>query len=352
MAGLPGDWTDVMSTPHMLDPQSLRSELLDRRRRLSRVVTDAGPADDVVRLLGEVDAALERLGGGTFGRCEVCGESVDDQDLMVHPLLQYCLCELSERQQAELQRDLNVAWRVQAALLPAPCVRFAGWEVHHRYAPAGPVSGDYCDVVTQAATRSLHLLLGDVAGKGVAASFLMARLSALFRGLVEVGLPAQALVERVNQLFTEKMPAAHYATAVYARASSRGDVELCNAGHFPPLVVRRGAVSRLDSTGVPVGLFGDSPYEVIQLHLEPGDTLFLYSDGLIEATDAAGEDFGTERLARILAAHHRASTERLAAICLSELDAFTSGAPRSDDLTLMVVRRIGEAAGDGVPESH
>lgn len=333
---------------------SIRKQLLDRKQRLEVVLSEVGEASDLVRLLREVDSALERMDGDSFGTCEMCGGSVSDELLALHPMIQYCLCDLTPAQERALERDLGLAWRIQSALLPRQTIEFAGWEVHYRYVPEGVVSGDVCDVVTrESGEGSLTFLLGDVSGKGVAASFLMAHLNALFRSLIDA--PIRELVERANRIFSEATPSSHYATLVCGNARASGAVEILNAGHCPPFVVRAGDgaggpgragdeaadVATVDSTGLPVGILESSPYEVQTVELSPGDTLFLYSDGLTEALNAAGEEYGIERLERFLRDHRRLRPTELAAGCLEDLSRFRSGAPRNDDLTIMAVRRIG-----------
>jgi sigma-B regulation protein RsbU (phosphoserine phosphatase) len=325
---------------------SLRDQLLDRRARIEEVVATVGAADDMVRLLQQVDAALARVDAGTYGGCEICGGSVEDERLQATPMLQYCLCDLTAEQQTKLEQDLELAWRIQSALLPKQNQRFAGWEVHYRYLPAGPVSGDFCDVVTRQAGNgadvdSLLFLLGDVSGKGVAASFLMAHLNALFRSLVEADQPLPELVERANRIFSESTLSTHYATLVCGRATATGALEICNAGHCPPLVMRAGKVAPVESTGLPVGILESSPYETLHVELDPGDSLFLYSDGLTEAVDAADEQYGDARLAEQLAAGHQLGPAELAASCLEHHRWYRGDQPRQDDLTVMVIRRTG-----------
>jgi len=218
---------------------NLRDQLMVRRQKLDEAVGEIGRADDLVRLLHEVDSALKRLDGGTFGRCEVCELSVDDSFLAANPLIQFCLCDLNEAQQNALQRDLDLASRIQWALLPRPGLEQAGWHVEFRYQPAGPVSGDYLDVVSKNG-EGIYFLLGDVSGKGVAASFLMARLNALFRSLIDLNLPLKEIVQRANRLFSEGTIASHYATLVCGRATPDGRIEICNAGHCPPLLLSKG----------------------------------------------------------------------------------------------------------------
>ncbi len=319
---------------------NLRGQLRDRRQRLESVISEVGDAADLVRLLQEVDAALDRLEKKSYGLCNVCNLAIEEEFLLANPLVQYCLCELSPEQQRALEDDLGLASRVQWALLPPQNVSFAGWEVHFRYAPAGPVSGDYCDAVTgESDGGELFLAVGDVSGKGVAASLFMARLNALFRALIQTEVSVQQLVERANSLLSESRLPSQYATLAGALARADGVIEICNAGHCPPLLLRQGKVAPVESGGFPLGLFKHEPYEVQQFQLSPGDLLFFYTDGLSEARNRSGAEYGTERICNLL---HRGSALRpqaLGASCLQDLQAFLSGAPRTDDMTLMIVRR-------------
>lgn len=110
---------------------ALREQLLDRRRRMQTAIGSIGPVDDLVRLLQEVDSALSRMDARTFGVCAVCDETIDEKDLLGNPLMRYCLCSLTPAQQDELQNDLDLAWKIQTALLPQQDVRLGGWERSH-----------------------------------------------------------------------------------------------------------------------------------------------------------------------------------------------------------------------------
>jgi sigma-B regulation protein RsbU (phosphoserine phosphatase) len=321
---------------------SLRHQLEHRRGRLQHAIADAGSTDDLVRLLGQVDSALDKLGGDEFGRCLVCHESVDEPDLLRNPLAQYCLCQLTPQQQDALQHDLELAWRIQSALLPDPDLRSDGWSVHYRYEPAGPVSGDYCDLWEApgaAGGDGFHFFVGDVSGKGVAASLLMAHLNAAFRSHLEPGRPLVELVERANRLFLQSTIESHYATLVCGRAGRDGAVELVNAGHCPPLVLRAGSVEPIASTGFPIGILEGKPYEVRRLRLAPGEALFLYTDGLTEARGRDGAEYGEERLTALLGSRRGLSARQLVDTCRADLVSFLAGAHQSDDLTLMVLQR-------------
>ena len=319
---------------------ALRGQLSDRRRRLEEAIASTGQLDDLVRLLQQVDAALTRMDSGSFGSCDVCGESIEERELLANPLMQYCLCRLDDKQLDSLQHDLDLARRIQGGLLPRQDFRCCGWTAHYHYEPAGPVSGDYCDVLGSRDDRGdLYFAMADVSGKGVSAALLMAHLSASFRSLIQVGLPLQEIVARQNRMLLETNLPSHYATLVCGKAEESGRLEICNAGHCPPLIARRRGVEALGATGYPIGMIGDRSYSVLIEQLAPGDTLLLYTDGLIEARNGGDDEFGEARLRGVLGRYRDATPRDLADACLLELRGFVGGAALRDDLSLMVIRR-------------
>ena len=318
--------------------EMLARQLRERRERLEAALVQAPAAPDLGRLLGEVDAALERLGNGTYGLCEVCHDPVEADRLAVDPLLRFCLDHLTEREQRELERDLQTASAIQRGLLPPPDVSVRGWELHFRWEPAGPVSGDWCDAVPTG-DGGLFFMFGDVSGKGVAAAILMSHLHATFRALAAAGSTASDLVERANRAFRESTPSPYFATLVCGRALADGRVEVCNAGHCPPFVVSPVGVAAVDPTGLPVGTFYSNRYASRTLHLGRGDALVLYTDGLTEARDRGDREYGSERLAGTLARTHGLAPRGIVDACLADLAAHLAGAPKRDDLTVMAIRR-------------
>lgn len=319
----------------------LRGKLVDRRRRLASVQPDVLAADDVHRLIGEVDAALARMEAGTFGVCETCHDSIEADRLRADPLIRYCLDHLTPAEQRDLERDLELAARIQGELLPKKETRLEGWAIDHRYEPLGAVSGDYCDLVSASGRGggTLFALLGDVAGKGVSASILMAQLHATFRSLIDVGLPLREMMDRANRLFCESVMSSQYATLVCARATRGGEIEIGNAGHLPPLHVHAGRVERVAATGLPLGLFCGGCYATTSVAMHPGDSLVLYTDGITEARDPADREYGAERLAHLVAGRSSLPPHGILDACLADLSTFRGGARRTDDLTLMVIRR-------------
>jgi sigma-B regulation protein RsbU (phosphoserine phosphatase) len=320
-------------------PGDVRTRLLDRRQRVEAVIA-AQPASRLEGLLDEIDLALGRLDAGTYGLCEACGDPIEPEGLMKDPLARFCIDHLTPLQARELEQDLQLAARVQLELLPPRHVIERGWEIAYHYAPRGAVSGDYCDIVQSSDNGGdLVFLLGDISGKGVAASMLMAHLHASVRTLVGFGLPLQQVVERANRVFCDSTMANHYATLVCGRLARSGDAEICNAGHCAPLLVRPGRVTALESTGVPIGLFCVKEYPVDRFHFEIGDSLVLYTDGVTEMRNAADEEYGSERLVALVASHAADPPEALVRACTDDLAAFRRGAARVDDVSIMVIRR-------------
>jgi sigma-B regulation protein RsbU (phosphoserine phosphatase) len=316
----------------------IREELLDRRQRLEGALPTARDQDPLQHLLREVDSALDRLESGTWGVCETCHEAVEADRLQADPLLRYCLDHLTPRQQQDLQQDLELTSRIQLQLLPRREARFDGWRACYHYEPLGAVSGDYCEL-NAAPGGSIFFAVGDVSGKGVAASMLMAHLSALFRGLVAVGLPMFEIVERANRIFCESAGEGRYATLACGMLAPDGAIEIVNAGHIPPLLISGGQARGLPATGLPIGLFCAPTHAVETLRLAPGDSLVVVTDGVTEARDRSGCEYGMERLSAAAAGGASLAPQELLAACITDVVAFRAGTPRNDDATILVLRR-------------
>jgi sigma-B regulation protein RsbU (phosphoserine phosphatase) len=315
----------------------LRKELKQRRERLEGALQSPAADASLSQLLADVDAALSRIDQGTFGICEECHESIETERLLADPLVQFCLDHLTTAEQRALESDLSLAASIQRGLLPK--LEFApdGWNVRYHYQPAGMVSGDYCDLFeTQ---DGLLFMFGDVSGHGIAASMLMSHLHATFRSLSEAGLPLDRMVEDANRIFCESTLAGQFATIVVGRVARDGSVEFVNAGHLPVLHVHGNGVTPKDSTGVPLGMFCKMSFPVHRLTLAHGDTLFLYTDGLTEARNRAGDEYGLRRIHTLAARHARLEPAALISECLEDLTIFGEGLKQADDLTLLAVQR-------------
>jgi sigma-B regulation protein RsbU (phosphoserine phosphatase) len=207
----------------------------------------------------------------------------------------------------------------------------------YHYEPAGSVSGDYCDFIP-AADGSAFFFVGDVTGKGVAASMLMAQLYAIFRSLAASTFRPDELLAKANRIFCEGILASHFATVLCGRIGKHGQVEISNAGHCLPLHVRGTEVIPVPSTGLPLGLLCEADYGTQSLKLQPGECIVLYTDGLTEAFDSAGDQYGSKRLSSVLGQQPSLAPRALLVETLQDLQRFRSGAHKSDDLTMMVLR--------------
>jgi sigma-B regulation protein RsbU (phosphoserine phosphatase) len=319
----------------------LQGQLLARRQKLETVLASSRRNDSLRELLDEVDSALERMKAGTFGICETCHDPIEKDRLITDPLVRYCLDHLTASQRRALQQDLELASQLQRGLLPREHLAYAGWDICYHYQPLGLVSGDYCDVVAhQNESEEFYFALGDVSGKGVAACMLMSQLHAIFRTLVTSGLTLQALVERASRVFCQSTVSSLFATLVLVRAGHASEIEVCNAGHCPALLLRGGKVVELGATGVPLGLFCEGVYPTEKAEMACGDTLLLYTDGASEARSANEAEYGVERLKELIASSHGLSARALVGACIDDLDEFRAGAPLLDDLTIMAIRRV------------
>lgn len=241
-----------------------------------------------------------------------------------------------------LEEELALARRIQVALLPARLPEIPGWELHGGNVPSRGVSGDYYEAVLRLDGRECVLLVADVSGKGMAASLLTVALEAFCAGPIEDGLPPEEICARLSRLLHRRTPPEKYATAFLAVLEpASGRLRWSNAGHNPALIVRAaGGVEELPATGVPIALLPAAAYGSREAQVEPGDLVFLYTDGLVEAVNPDGEEFGLKRLAATVARERAAGCAGLAAAVQRELEEFVRGVPFGDDRTFLLARRL------------
>jgi serine phosphatase RsbU (regulator of sigma subunit) len=249
--------------------------------------------------------------------------------------------EQAEKREAEsrLAQELEIARQVQARLFPqeSPSLRtleYAGVCIQARH-----VGGDYYDFLALGEQR-LGLVIGDIAGKGIAAALLMANLQANLRSQCAVAMDQpERLLRSVNQLFCDNTADAAYATLFFAEYDDvSGRLRYANCGHLCALVLRSdNTLERLESTGTVLGLFKQWDCSVGESFLYPGDTLTLYTDGVTEACNREGEEYGEQRLLDALHGHRELSSESLLSAVIDEVRQFSPG-EQQDDITLMVAK--------------
>ena len=150
-----------------------QEQLLIRRQKVETAIKESVGTENLVNLLHDVDSALEKMDKGSYGLCEKCHEPIEHARLVVDPLIRNCIDHLTPSEQRMLESDLDLAYQVQNELLPRENLTFGNWTTAYHYEAAGPVSGDYCDLIAPyGKEESMLFLIGDVTGKGVAASLL------------------------------------------------------------------------------------------------------------------------------------------------------------------------------------
>jgi sigma-B regulation protein RsbU (phosphoserine phosphatase) len=244
-----------------------------------------------------------------------------------------------------LQKELDLCRRIQEELLPRSAVRFPFVEAEGISFPAREVGGDFFNYFPLSEGEA-GVLVGDVSGKGIAAALLMANVQATLRARLPLEGDLVRLADRLDREIEGSRPSAVYFTMFMGALDGKsGLLRFVNAGHNPPILLRAdGAVEPLAATGRPIGLFPGGGYTLGRAMLRPGDALFLYTDGVVEAEDARGDPFGLPRLEAILVRERTASATGLLARVEEELDRHRGAEEPADDATMVVVRLLPQAA--------
>jgi phosphoserine phosphatase RsbU/P len=243
-------------------------------------------------------------------------------------------------EKARIEHELKIAAEIQRALLPegthaGPFFDAAGMSVQAR-----SIGGDFFDMQDNS-DGSFGFLCGDVAGKGPAAALLTSKILGIFSAFAAVGDTPEELVDHINKVLTRRAIDARYATLLYGQLQPNGKLKFCNAGHNPPLIYGAGGVRRIETGGMPVGMFEAAPYSGDETELTPGDVFVSYSDGVTEAHNVAGEEFGEARLISVLERNSRGSAAVILEQIIDAVKEFARGAEQYDDVTALVVKYTG-----------
>lgn len=243
-------------------------------------------------------------------------------------------------ERARIQRELQIAAEIQRALMPHTHHTRSTFEVVAASLPCRAIGGDFFDYF-ELSNGQFGFTLGDVAGKGPPAALL----SAMLQGIVAVcaylgDRPAQT-IELVNSALVRRAIEGRFATGIYAVLSCDGTLTYCNAGHNPPLLVGRRGIRRLVRGGLVLGAFDGATFEEETLQLDRGDTLVVFSDGISEALNSDGEEFGEQRLLTCLECNRELQPTMLLDCILNTVREFTCDAVQNDDLSVLVLRYLG-----------
>lgn len=240
-----------------------------------------------------------------------------------------------------MERELELATEIQQRFQPSAPPVIQGYEFQGISFSCYEIGGDYYDFVPRHDGKML-IALGDVSGKGTAAALLMSSVHAAIHAQVSAKTELNQAITSVNKYLAENTPANRFVTLFAAELEPEtGRLTYINAGHNPPLVGRsNGNIDQLSAGGLPLGLMSFAEYEIGQLDLGSGDALVVYSDGVSEANNLEGEEFGMDRLINVVRTNLGASAAGIRDKVESALSAFTQTAPANDDITLVIAKRV------------
>ncbi|MGD8474467.1 MAG: SpoIIE family protein phosphatase [Anaerolineae bacterium] len=250
-------------------------------------------------------------------------------------------------EKGRMERELQMALGVQASLLPSETPQVPGWAFEARWQPARTVSGDYYDFIALDGGQ-LGLVIADVSDKGMPAAVFMALTRSTIRATVsQLASPAEAIAE-ANRLICADSADGMFVTLFYARLEpASGVLTYVNAGHNPPLLCRAGdrggagVLEELRPTGMALGIVEDFPFEQRPLELQPGDSILLYTDGVPDASNEDQEQFGMERLRRVILEQGTAPVADMVSSLEYAIAELTGGATQFDDIAILAMKRLG-----------
>ena len=242
-------------------------------------------------------------------------------------------------EKARLDQDLQLAAEIQRALLPQAQQSGSHFEIASASIPCRAIGGDFYDYFNLPG-GAFGFALGDVAGKGPSAALLTAMIQGIFASQVNTAASAAALMSTVNEGLIHRSIRSRFATCVYGALAADGQLTYCNAGHNPPILIVRDGIRLLETGGLILGMFPQAAYDQETLVLEPGDVLVMYTDGVTEALNSAGEEFGEGRVRACLEANRHCTPAELLDCLLSAVRNFAAGAPQHDDVTALVLRYV------------
>ncbi len=239
-----------------------------------------------------------------------------------------------------MERELAVAAQIQRELLPKANPSLDGYEICGLNIPCYEVGGDYYDFLTIDAER-LGVIIADVSGKGVGAALLMASLRASLQSEISPGYDPAVMSSRLNEFVHRSSSSNCFITFVFCEITLKtGGVRYVNAGHNPPAVVKaKGGVERWGPTGLCLGMFPDSRYDIGTSHLEKGDVMILFTDGLTESRNKAGREMGEDSVLEFLKNNAKRPAGELLKDLRSRFQEFTAGVTPFDDTTVVLVKK-------------
>jgi len=275
--------------------------------------------------------------------------SFDDLEITINKTLDEInsiwLSQQEHDQLISIQQDLQTAHEIQQAILPKvfpPFPERTEFSIYASMTAAKEVGGDFFDFF-MIDNKRLGFVIGDVSGKGVTAAIFMAVSRTLIRATGLKGISTVECMNYVNKLLCNESVSCMFVTVFYGILdTTNGEIEYVNAGHNPPYILSNQQVSKVPMTdGIILGCLEDSVYRSNKLRLNPGDLLYLYTDGVTEAFNLEDQQYGEARLENFLVAHEGQSVEKVVRESVLDVVTFAAGAPQSDDVTLLGIQYHG-----------
>ncbi len=338
--------------------KTLVAAVVEKRNGLLLMDTSAGAGvslADSIRLSGiksVLAAPLENNGdvvGLIYVDCRVGHRSFEESDLrLLTSLANVAAAKIQNArlmeenaEKRQMDREFALAREIQQRLLPEDPPPLPGYELHGSNVASRQVSGDYFDFRPRPDGK-IYATIADVCGKGVGPALLMASLQASFHAWADEGVPVAEMTGRLSEAISRRTGPDRFITFFLLILDPKtGEVEYTNAGHNPGLLLRaNGTIEELGSHGLPLALFPGKPYGSSKLTLQSQDLLCLYTDGVTEANDAEGNEFGMPRLKEFIGAQTGRATADIESALYEALEEYVKGEPYADDRTLVMVRRL------------
>lgn len=238
------------------------------------------------------------------------------------------------------RNELSEGRLIQQALMPERTPRVGGWQLWLYTKPANDVGGDLVDFI-QIGENHYCVAMADVSGKGLGAALLMAKLQATIRAFTYDFQSLASFAKKINQIFYHDVPANSFASLICLELKSNsGDVQLINAGHTPPIILKENKTTELAKGGSAIGLSSDSFYGEKSLKLNKGNLMLIYSDGLTDARNMKGEFFGENRLLNLLAQQKNSTAQQLGEKILEVVNRFIGETRQYDDLSMIILKSV------------
>lgn len=244
-----------------------------------------------------------------------------------------------EKKLMQIQQEIQVASEIQKNLLPQEIPSIKGYDIYAINIPAREVGGDYYDFIKISETKTA-IALGDVSGKGLPASMLMANLQATLRGQLLFCNCAKDCIKRANNMLFKSTDTSKFVTLFFGILDTeKHTLTYCNAGHNEPIYFRQEQKVKLDKGGMLLSCFEDTEYDEEEMIFEKGSTLVVFTDGVTEAMNESNEEFSDERLYNLIEKNVALSSQEIAKEILSDIKKHSAGVPQFDDITLMIIKR-------------